>query len=403
MITRILALLLLFNTPVLGKGKLFDYKRELKGIRSEWHRIILPDDIFGKINPDFSDLRILAVTKKDTFQIPYLLNVEEDQNITEERPFKMINKSETTEGFYYTFEMPAEITINQILPHFRVTDFDWRVNLEGSNDQGKWFLLLKDYRISAYHNDFVRFQFSRIIFPVSKYRYFRLLVKSKVNPELGEVKISSVKIIRGESRNYACRLLKSDEDKQRKKSVYYLELTNPEPVASVMISAGDTIDYYRPVKIEYLCDSVQAPHGWNYIYSELAEGIVNSEGKTSISFPGTITKKLRITISNLDNQPLKIDSFTLKGYVHELIGRFSKASVYYLTYGNKRLSKPTYDLEHFRNKIPSTISVIAVDKEEPSKVLTGWNFFNSSLLWIIIFLIIVFLSWLTIRMIRNKV
>ena len=36
----------------------YRYKRALSHITGEWHQITLPDEVFGKVNPDISDLKI---------------------------------------------------------------------------------------------------------------------------------------------------------------------------------------------------------------------------------------------------------------------------------------------------------------------------------------------------------
>lgn len=394
--------LLLANADGFCKELSFLYKREIHGINNEWHRIILPNEIFSRVQPDLSDLRIIGIDRRDTVQIPYFLNIRADKHSVEEESFRIINRSETSDGYYYAFELPLETSINQILPEFSLTNFDWRINLEGSHNLNNWFTIIKDYRISAFHNDSANFHYSKIVFPDSKYRYFRLLVKSKINPELQSVKMQRVETLPGETRNYPYRLIKAVEDKQTKKSIFYLELPDPVPVALIEFSIKDTTGYYRPVEIDYLSDSIQTNNGWNDIYSNLANGIVKSGNNNSVSFAGTILRKMRITITNNDNQPLKVNSFSIKGYVYELVGHFGKYPAYYLVYGNKRLSKPSYDLEHFRNNIPREMTSVVPGKEQTVSSAPARTFFNSSLLWFTMSVVIFLLGWFTVKMIRNK-
>ena len=70
----------------------YNYKRPLNGISDEWHKIMLPDAIFGKINSDFSDLRIYGITaKNDTIEAPYLLRILSDKVIDKLIPFDLIS------------------------------------------------------------------------------------------------------------------------------------------------------------------------------------------------------------------------------------------------------------------------------------------------------------------------
>ena len=54
----------------------YNYKRELKGISEQWHKIILPDEIFGKTSQNLSDIRIFGIKENfDTIEAPYLLQL----------------------------------------------------------------------------------------------------------------------------------------------------------------------------------------------------------------------------------------------------------------------------------------------------------------------------------------
>ncbi|MFT5337817.1 MAG: hypothetical protein ACI9YL_001829, partial [Luteibaculaceae bacterium] len=58
-------LLLLDCSFSYGQVDDYNYKREIKGVQDQWHKIILPNDIFGKTEPDFSDIRIFGLTERN--------------------------------------------------------------------------------------------------------------------------------------------------------------------------------------------------------------------------------------------------------------------------------------------------------------------------------------------------
>lgn len=61
----------------------YGYKRELTGITEKWHKMILPDTVFGKLLPNLNDIRIFGITAaNDTVEAPYLLRVKTEK-ITE--------------------------------------------------------------------------------------------------------------------------------------------------------------------------------------------------------------------------------------------------------------------------------------------------------------------------------
>ena len=138
----------------------------------------------------------------------------------------------------------------------------------------------------------------------------------------------------------------------------------------------------------------------------MTSGTINSIEQNEFRFNSTILKRLKIIIDNQNNVPLKIDSFVVKGYVHEVIGRFTEPAVYYLVYGNKKASKPNYDIDHFTDKIPPVIAELVlgseqlIDKNPEHKRVSLFQ--NKLWLWMIMTIIIVVLGWFSMRMIKHK-
>jgi hypothetical protein len=182
---RIFAFLLFSCSFLYGQMEQYTYKRELKNVSGQWHRIMLPGEIFAKTSQDLNDIRIFGITPdNDTIEVPYILRLSTDNISQKEVAYKTLNASHNDKGHYFTFEVPANEPVNQIELEFRQLNFDWLVTLEGSQNQGEWVTVLEDYRILSIKNELTDFQFTTLAFPESKYRYFRLLIDSKENPEL---------------------------------------------------------------------------------------------------------------------------------------------------------------------------------------------------------------------------
>ena len=180
----------------------------------------------------------------------------------------------------------------------------------------------------------------------------------------------------------------------------------PVPVSRVRISVKDTIDYYRPVNIQYIRDSVKTEKGWLYDYGILASGILNSMEEADIKCNSTVVQNLKVVIDNRDNAPLTIDSILVEGYVHTLLARFTEHARYFLVYGNRKAEKPSYDLGFFTDKIPATLTALALgDEQSMQKELTVGPeplFKNKVWLWTVMVVIIVLLGWFSLKMIRGK-
>lgn len=405
---RISAYSLLFSCLYsYGQIGAYNYKRELKGIAGQWHTITLPNEIFGKTSQNLNDIRIFGITaSNDTVEAPYLLRLATEKISNKQVAFKTLNVSYNDKGYYFTFEIPATKPINQINLDFNQQNFDWRIKLEGSQNLDEWFTIVDDYRIVSIKNNLTDFQFTKLTFPNSKYRFFRLFIDSKENPELIVTSITQNEIIDGTFRNYAVRKFDIKENTQTKQTEINIELQMRVPVSHLKIEVKDTFDYYRPVTIKYLADSFKTEQGWKYNYSTLTSGTLNSIENDEFKFSSTNVQRLKIVIHNQDNSSLTIDTIQVKGYVHELVARFTEKATYFLTYGNKNVAKPHYDIDRFADKIPMTLTAIELGNEQTiekeNQQTTDPLFQNKTWLWGIMTVIILLLGWFSVKMIRRN-
>ncbi|MBE0638274.1 MAG: DUF3999 family protein [Bacteroidales bacterium] len=389
-----------------GQIKEYDYKRELKGISGQWHKIILPDEVFGKITQDLTDIRIFGITANhDTVEAPYLLRVASEKTSSREVEFNTLNTSHNEKGYSFTFEIPATEPINQINLEFGQKNFDWQIKLEGSQNQNDWFTVAENYRILSIKNEITDFQFTRLTFPGSNYRYFRLLIDSQEKPELTFASIVQQEITDGRFRNCTIKKFDLKENRELRQTEIDLELQLPVPVSHLKIDVKDSFDYYRPVTIKYLADSIKTEQGWKYYYRTLTTETLNSMEKVEFKFNSTTLQKLKIIIHNQNNQPLTIDTIHVKGYVHELLVRFTEKATYFMTYGNKTAAKPYYDIDRFSDDIPMNLTTLELGDElktEKEEIpLADPLFKNKTWLWAIMTIIILLLGWFSVKMIRK--
>ncbi|MCF6347513.1 MAG: DUF3999 family protein [Flavobacteriaceae bacterium] len=399
-------LLLLVCSYSYGQIDEYNYKRELQGIIDQWHKVELPNELFGKVSSNLSDIRIFGITTdNDTIEAPYLLRILTEKTASKEVNFKTINSSHNEKGYYFTFKIATKESINQIRLGFKQDNFDWKIILEGSQNQQEWFHILDNYRILSIRNEQTDYQFTNITFPDSNYRYFRLLINSKNKPELKTTKITFHEVSGANLRKYTIRKVKINEKRSAKQTVIDIDLENPVPVSILKFNMENTFDYYRPITIKYLTDSVKTEQGWHYNYNTLSSGTLSSIEKNKFKFNSTTLQKLKIIIHNHDNEPLLFKNLEVKGYTHELIARFTKPAKYYLTYGNSITRKPNYDLNHLTTNISDSLTTLTlkneqiIDKKEAPTVEPLFK--NKIWLWAIMTIIILLLGWFSLKMIRK--
>ena len=404
----ILMLLLLSSSCAYGQLEQFAFKRDINGISEQWHTLVLPDQLFGKVSPSMSDLRIFGITaNNDTIEAPYLLRRSTEKIAVKEVDFKTLNSSHNEKGYFFTFEILSKEPINQINLDFDQPNFDWRIQLEGSQNQQEWFTILDDYRILSIKNEEVDFQFTKLSFPNSRYHYYRLRIPGKEKPGLRNANILEYVLTEGALKAYAIESTNINTNKQSRQTEIDLELALPVPVSQVHLAVRDTFDYYRPVTIAYLSDSFKTEQGWKYNYRTLASGTLNSMEENTFKFNSTILKKLKITIRNQDNQPLTMDTFEVKGYIHELVARFTEPASFMLVYGNKETRKPEYDIDRFADKIPELLKPLQLGAEQTigkeAEPKTSPLFENKAWLWAVMAVLILLLGWFMVNLMRKNV
>lgn len=123
-------------------------------------------------------------------------------------------------------------------------------------------------------------------------------------------------------------------------------------------------------------------------------------------FGSSTVKKIRILIHNEDNQPLSIGKVHLKGYVHELIVRFTEDASYFLVYGNNKAKRPNYDIDRFVEKVPKDLKTLELGNElkiEKDRVQPKSPLFeNMTWLWVIMGLIMLVLGWFSVKMMKKN-
>ncbi|HET6557140.1 MAG TPA: DUF3999 family protein [Prolixibacteraceae bacterium] len=406
--SKLFALLLLLTViSVYGQMEKYDYKREIKGISGQWHKLTLPDALFSKVSADLSDLRVVGINPAgDTIEAPFLLKRSEEKTMVKEVDFRIVNTSHNEKGYYYTLEIPTKEPVNQIKLEFKQQNFDWKTTLEGSQDQKEWFTIAEEYRILSIKNSMTDFEFTKIAFPDAAYRYFRLHIASNEKPDLLGAKVWQQEVSEGAWKNYPIQKMKVIENKQDRQSEIEIDLPSRVPVSYLKIHVKDSFDYYRPVTIEYLSDSIHTEQGWKFSYQILSSGTLNSLEDNEFKFNSTLLKKIRVLIGNQDNQPLSIGTVEVKGTVHELAIRFTKEARYFLLYGNDQADFPQYDIAQFTDKIPAELPVLEVGDEQrvDKKRVSGTSplFQHEAWLWVIMGVIIALLGWFTLRMMRKK-
>ena len=180
----------------------YEYKRSIEQPTDSWHKINLKPEMYKHLNQRLSDMRIYGVSKTDTTQVPFLMHSSASKKVNRDLAFELINQTKNEDGIFFTFKLEDAQVINKIHLDFIETNFDWKIQLDASNDQKEWYTLLDDYRITSIKNKQVTYQYSQLHFESSEYQYYRVLVKNIDKAELDRARLRRFEVEKGENISY---------------------------------------------------------------------------------------------------------------------------------------------------------------------------------------------------------
>ncbi len=422
----------------------FLYKRELTGIKTnketQWYKINIPFEVSEKTNTDFSDIRIFGVAETDTVEVPFMTKKITQKSEKKQLDFKIINSSKKDNSYFFTLETEKnrKEIINLIKLNFENTNFDWRIKLEGSQNQNEWFEILDNYRIVSIKNEFTDYQFTKLAFADSKYKYYRIILSDSFEnksesqsensfednePKLNAATVFLQKTTVGNFEDLEIISQKTKINKEKKQTSIDIELAYSVPVDYLSLRVENDFDYYRTIQFKYLLDSTITEKGTIYnfvtLHTSTLSSIEKQNGVSSFFInPNTgsneKSKKYQIIINNQDNQPLDIGKIELKGYTNHIFCRVAakkdnptnKNLTYFIVYGNERIQKPNYDIVRFENSIPQDIISLELKPEqkiaqkEVEKVKPLFE--NSFWLWVLMGTIILVLTGFTFKMMKKQ-
>jgi hypothetical protein len=391
----------------------FAFRRSLKGIDSTWHRIELPPVVTGKLNSKKSDLRIYGVsTSHDTIEAPYVLSQKNALRVPKQQNNKidLLNIATRDGHFFTTLYNPNNRVINFLNLKINAINFDYNVRISGSMDQKEWFTIKENNKIINIQNQYINYELSTLYHDPVKYTYIRLQFDNTDDVALQKVFYSHVnKQGLPTYKTLASRYTTVDNPKTNE-TVAILSLPYATTVDQLAIKFSTTNDFYRKITIQAQVDSTVTEKGVLYDYHQLYRGYVSSLEDNNVTFENDdiTTQKIKLTIENNDDNPLKIKSLTAGHDPYVLRARIDDLSASYaLFYGKAAVLKPNYDIVNFEQKIPEHLASLLLGEEQfmlnnDATEITSNTIFNNKLLWAVMLLIICLLAYFSYSMLKEK-
>jgi hypothetical protein len=305
----------------------------------------IPPGIYDKANPDLSDLRI---SSGSAVEIPYVIWSNSRTSERKKIDTQILNTSYIPQSYTsFTLDLgDTGIRTNSITITTTSTDFVRRIAIEGSPDNRKFAILKENdyiFDLTSDHN----IKNLTISYPTTDYRYVKVTLWDDGEEPLVEVggDIYLAQDIKGESEVIPSTIKITDAKTPKSTTEVIVDLSEKNVPTSTIAFLVSDMNFKRDVTL--LSANVDEPQEYREIVATTIYSIKTSRfsrSNTTIDYPETQARYLKIVIENENNPPLTISGATVSGVPRKMTFSADLNAKYTLYFGNPRIESPSYDI-----------------------------------------------------------
>jgi hypothetical protein len=394
-------LLVLFTTSGFAADAKPQYFTNVRSIQvppaSEAAYIVVDEDLWSHARPDLGDLRLYNHGQA----VPYALRVMGNNEVTEQRPVKILNKGIVSGATQFLLDMNGIDVYDQVTLQIAQHDFDRVATVEGANepDARTWTLLTV-----APVFDFAKQKLGSnltVSLPESNFRFLRVSISGKGVDRGNDVLPANLDAAS------ACNTFRTAaiwdtvptgelaRDVKSHDSTLRFDMPKSVPVDRLQLAiADDRVNFRRPVTVEVRADDTHYKsdeEGWFTVASGTLTRIRYFGGKLHeellIPTHDTRAPHWRVTIHNGDDPPLPL-TMTAQSLERRVYFEPHGATALQLYYGDEKLESPEYDYsKFFRDAEAKNAGLAFLEASVHNPQYTGrpderpWSERNNWVLW----------------------
>lgn len=371
------------------------YKFEIGPALSSW------------LTPGFANLRIIDESGQ---QVPYVVengSAYETKTFVEYRLFdrSVVTGCCTSLGI----ENPHNRPIHNI--HIRLANADVHktASLSGSNDRQIWYALKDAFYLDPVNNRHDVSELRALDFPLSNYKYYRLVINDSTTSPLNIMSVGYYKVIHKTASYVPVKpvQVKVLDSLKVKKTFITVSFDTSQWIDRLSISA-DGAPYFLRSAVVSVVENKRDKKGRQFQRkTPLKDFNISNDAPSVLDLYGMKARTLLIEVDNLDSPPLK--AFTVEARQLQRYGMawLEKGKRYRIAVGRTALEAPQYDLPAFKDKLPVNMPsmehkpIIRV-KDRPDIRIAEEGFWQTRyMVWVAITGIIILLAFFSMRMIRE--
>jgi Protein of unknown function (DUF3999) len=340
-------------------------------------------------------------------EVPFDLVADNDEVLEENQlHITLLNKS-VFAGKYQQFICDLGTsgrTTNRLMLETSSHSFVRRADVEGSEDQRKWFSLVRGLHIF----DWSEGRRLKLEFPDSTYRFLKVVLWLDGGEPLA---IEGAAVARHERRSgelepVPVTLHSKQAQTPQKDSEWLFDFGHGRPLVNRCIFDVTNQNFRRRVDLAVSNNMTQWEPGPTLEIFRIRSGDFKDEF-TTLETNGLNHRYLRIHITNGDDRPLQVNAITFRRFVHRVVFERDPQKTYRLFYGNPSAQRPSYDLTVMESVSPIASLVkgkLAVQEDNPSyldpRERLPWSERHPRFLWGVLLIVVFLLGTLLFRSVK---
>jgi hypothetical protein len=326
----------------------WEYRSRIEGSGGADGFVILqlPNDFFGHLKADLSDLRVIS----EDGEVPYVAAIEREESLRTAVSSRFFNLSSIAgENTSFIVDVGASgvfhnsVTIDTTSENFRRV-----VEVQGSDDEKSWRTLNANGQIFDFtvrDPRYVNVKETTVFYPEATFRYLRVVVYDRGDAAL---RINNVRIGRDVKTDahesvYVPELEIVQNDENRTTDLILDLGVRGIPHREAILKTSNT-NFSRAVAV-YDSDNKQEwrLRGHGYIFAIDTPKFRGTNLK--FKYPESNKQYVKLSIINQDDRPITVSEVTLFGVVRSILFSYDPAEEYYVYLGNSDARRPRYDIE----------------------------------------------------------
>jgi len=372
-------------------------------VKDGFYSILLTPELSSHVKPDFCDLRI---SDNNGEYVPYIVRtgIISIQGVSFSHLSVVSNAITDSGKSIIVLENNSRLGITEFYLKLKNTSVSRAADLEGGDDGVRWYSIAENINLFGTTITDSENCVVKVGFPLSSYRYFRLIIYNGRNAPLNVLSADSylpekIDSIMPLVENGVSRFERKDSSNH----FTYLRVGNPRLFHISKIRVRARVPMFFKRNFEILIPRRQTNHFQVTQASQMRSVHPDSTLEFGFKVPTFDDSVFYIVIENGEDPPFSFSSISTEQDYTNIVAYFFAGRKYALEMGNDSIGIPHYELQEFLDSIPKSIPEIQVSMIQNIELKPPAVRSSAGLkwIWITIGIAMVILVIFTVRLSRD--